>query len=306
LTDFHVDPQSGWYVGTLMRYTGAGTAPIATRVRNFAWSDDDRRFAYAVQAPPGAAEPQVLHVVDANGRHDRAVAGVDRASVQWLNGQVIAVQHGSIRSIDPLTGQSRPFANLPSIQIADEESGFYAVATHGRFVAYQDSAGLRIWDCARGGALIVRQPLARYGVTSFHFSWDGATVFYSVFDGRYTMLYRQQLDPLAAAVALNDGRPLHGPINLVGPPSANSAVVSFRIGSGANARNYVIDAQHGPPHLLLPPGGVGLVGWWSPDGTRLVYIICQDGAALYSAVAHVTPAHTPVRALPAADLSTQF
>ncbi len=92
-------------------------------------------------------------------------------------------------------------------------------------------------------------------------------------------------------MALNNGRPLHGPIDLVGPPSADSTIVSFRIGSGANARNYVIDARYGSPHLLLPPGGVGLVGWWSPDGKRLVYIIYQGDDALYSAVAGVRLGH---------------
>jgi hypothetical protein len=292
LTGFHVDPQSGWYVGTLMCYTGAGTSRIGATVRNFAWSPDDRQIAYAVQAPPGTSEPQILHVVDADGQHDRALTGVDRASIQWLNGQVIAVQHGTIRSIDSRTGRSSPLSHLPAIQIADEDSAFYAIAAQGSFVAYQDNAGLRIWDRAKGGLLIVRQPLARYGVASFHFSWDGRTVFYSIFDGRYTMLYRQQLDPaVRAPIALNDGRPLHGPINLVGPPSADGVIVSFRIGSGADARNYVIDGRHGPPHLLLPPGGVGLVGWWSPNGKRLVYIMYQGDEALYSAVAGVQVGH---------------
>jgi hypothetical protein len=38
---------------------------------------------------------------------------------------------------------------------------------------------------------------------------------------------------------------------------------------------------------LLPPGGVGTVGYWSPDGRRLVYTVYRDQEAVRSAIARV-------------------
>ncbi|MDB5077227.1 MAG: hypothetical protein JWO42_3406, partial [Chloroflexi bacterium] len=110
----------------------------------------------------------------------------------------------------------------------------------------------------------------------------------STFDGRYTKLYRKSLASRGNATALNNNTPLPGPINLVGSPSPDGSIVAFRIGSGASAQNYVFDSRHGLAHSLLPPGGVGPVGWWSPDGRRLVYMVYQGDTAKYAAIASVS------------------
>ena len=191
-------------------------------------------------------------------------------------------------TIDPASAAAEPLSNLPPLQIKDEQWAFWALPADQRFFAYQDRTGLRIWDRRRGGALIVREGLARHGESSFHFSWDGKTLFYSTFDGHYTKLYRQSLDPWRPASPLNDGRPLSGPILQVGAPSPDSEVVSFRTGQGGTAESYLIDARRGPAHLLLPPGGVGPVVSWSPDGARFVYTIYRGDEAAGAAVAEVT------------------
>lgn len=313
LTNFTVDPLTGWYTGVLIRYTHAADprsrfVRLATGVRNYAWSDDDRQIAYTTQTVPASSgdEPQQLHLVAPNGTGDRILLGVDRASIQFLNGQIVAVRHRSIVTIDPASGRAIPLPSTPAIAVTDEDTAFYALSSGGRFLAYQDHSGLRVWDrlrpipdaSAKGMAarptLIIREPLARYREASFHFSWDGTMLFYSVFDGHYTMLYRQILvsgtracNSTCQAVALDNRRPLHGPIDQVGPPSPDNAIANFRIGIGALARNFVIDAVSGLAHPLLPPEGVGPVGYWSPDGRHLVYTVYRGDDALFSAIARV-------------------
>jgi hypothetical protein len=50
----------------------------------------------------------------------------------------------------------------------------------------------------------------------------------------------------------------------------------------------VIDAFRGKAHLLLPPAGIGPVGWWSPDGLHLVYTVYRGDQGMYTAIAHVS------------------
>jgi hypothetical protein len=260
-------------------------------VRSFSWSPDGRFIAYTSQqaSAKGDSEAQDLHVVQRDGESDRVMGGADRTNIGWFASGIIVVQHGTIVVVNPARDTTTPLSNVPGLKVADDSEGFLALSAGARFVAYQDGTGLRVWDRDRRGVLVLRQRFTRLAESSFHFSWDGKTIFYSTYDNTgYTMLYRQQLAPLGNAVALNSGRPLHGPINLVGPPSADNSVVSFRIGSGATAHNYVIDARNGPAHSLLPPTGVGPVGWWSPDGRHLVYTVYRGGEALYTDVAQVT------------------
>ncbi|HXT38023.1 MAG TPA: hypothetical protein VN837_20800, partial [Chloroflexota bacterium] len=62
----------------------------------------------------------------------------------------------------------------------------------------------------------------------------------------------------------------------------------FRTGTGAGTLNYLMDARSGQPRPLLPPGGVGPVGWWSPDGNHLVYVLYQGDTAVQAGIARVT------------------
>jgi Putative zinc-finger/WD40-like Beta Propeller Repeat len=282
----------GWYCGTLQRYTAGITKKIATDVRAFTWSPDGQEIAFASQAHnySSLGEPQTLHIATAAGTGSRAVVDVDRANVEWLPIGILAVRSHALTLIDPVSGRYAPLSDLPAFSAADESSAFFAVSENGRFVAYQDGTGLRVWDRRRHGVLVLWQPLSKFGTSSFHFSWDGNTIFYSTYDQQYTKLFRLQLAPLGQALALNDGRPLHGPIDLVGPPSADNSVVNFRIGIGASARNYVIDAGHGSAHMLLPPDGVGPLGWWSPDGHHLIYMVYRGDSARFTAIAAV---HNP-------------
>jgi hypothetical protein len=292
LQDWLPDARSGWYTGSLFRRGPTGAIRLADSVRNYAWSPNDQEIAYTTQAPVGAPFPQLLHLVGADGRGDRLLCGVDRAPIQYVGSQLIAVRHGGLVVIAPHASPPSigPLPDLPRISIADEDTGFYALSPDGRYLAYQDHTGVRLWDRSRliagRPALILRQHLSPYREASFHFSWDGRLLVYSVYDGRYTMLYRQAL-PAGAQVALNDGRPLHGPIDLVGPLSPNGGVAAVRIGAAAQARNYLIDTRHGEAHALFPPAGVGPVGWWSPDGRRLVYTVYRGDDATYSAIARV-------------------
>ncbi len=171
--------------------------------------------------------------------------------------------------------------------MADENSAFSALSGNERFFAYQDGSGLRVWDRTQHALLILRQPLARHNVASFHFSWDGNTIFYSTYDGQHASLWRQSLAPLGSPVKLDTNQPLPGPIDLVGPPSPDGSIVNIGVGSGAAARNYLLVAGSGQPHALLPPGGVGPVGWWSPDGRHLVYIIYHGDQPVLSGIARV-------------------
>lgn len=292
LTDWRADPQTGWMVGTLMRYSPAGTVRIHDLVRDFAWSPDDRSIVYAAQTPDAGADNELaqdLHIVRAGGSGDRVLCRVDRASVEYLGDHITAVQQGRPVSIDPVTGASSPLGQIPAVRIAGADSGFWALSAGERFFAYQDSAGLRVWDRARGGMLVLRNSLARFAQASFHFSWDGREIFYSTFDGHYTRLYRQSLDPLESPQPLAGGRPLHGPILQVGAPSPDGTLLNYRTGQNSTALSYVIDTRHGLPHLLLPPGdaGVGPVGSWSPDGTRFVYTTYRGDVAVRSAIAQI-------------------
>jgi hypothetical protein len=289
LSNWKFTCRDDWACGMLQRYAAGSTIEIASNVRSFAWSPDGKDIVYAAQAPVGSSrvEPQELHIVASAGSASRVVTGVDRANVEWLPLGVIAAKSQTLMLIDPVSGSCAPLTDLPKLRVADDRYAFFAVSASGRFVAYQDGTGLRVWDRARQGMLVLQQSLSKFGISSFHFSWDGNTIFYSTYDKQYTKLYRLQLAPLGKVVALNNGLPLHGPINLVGPPSADSSVVNFRIGTGATAQNYVIDAGHGSAHALLPPDGVGPVGWWSPDGLHLVYLVYRGDAAQYTAIAKV-------------------
>jgi hypothetical protein len=289
LSDWHTDSRTGWNVGTLMRYSAGGTIQIHDLVRDYAWSPDDQSIAYAAAAPDAGADSALaedLHITRAGG--DRILCRVDRASIEFLTSHITAVQQGRLVAIDPTTGAITPLDHMPALRIADEASAFWALSAGERFFAYQDGTGLRVWDRARGGPLVVQNGLAAFGAASFHFSWDGRQLFYSTFDGHQTRLYRQTLDPLGAPRALDDGKPLPGPIVQVGSPSPDGTILNFRTGQFNTAVSYVIDSRHGPPHPVLPPGaGVGPVGAWSPNGTRFVYTIYRDDIAVRSAIARI-------------------
>jgi Tol biopolymer transport system component/anti-sigma factor RsiW len=294
LTDWAVDPATGWFAGTLMRYGPSGTVQLATQVRRFDWSPDGRSVAYATEER-GASdnladslEADRLHVVGADGKNDRMLTGVDRANVEWFADGIAAVQDGTVVHIQPTTGQATPLTAMPGVKVADEQSAFYALSADQQFFAYQDGTGLRIWNRDRSTAQIIFQAKSRYMATSFHFSWDGNTIFYSVFDGKNSVLYRQVLSPLGQPTALNNGLSIQGPVDLVGPTSADGAVLNFRTGTGANTRNYLTDTQSGSARLLPTPGGVGPVGWWSPDGRRMVYVLYQGDTAVRSGIARVS------------------
>jgi len=290
LTNWGVHCRDDWYCGTLKLWTAQGTRTIAQKVRSFTWSPDGRFIAYTAERPAGksADEPQDLHVARPDGLQDRVLGGADRANVEWLASGIMVVRRGTLVMVDPTSGVASKLTHVPSLRVADDSEGFVAMSGNERFLAYQDITGLRIWDRARGGILVLREPLTRFAESSFHFSWDGTAVFYSEYDQRYTKLYRRLLAPLGPAVALNHDQPLQGPITLVGSPSPDNSIVSFRIGSGATARNFVIDAVQGTAYLLLPPAGVGPIGWWSPDGRSLVYTVYRGDDALYTGIARVS------------------
>ena len=295
LTDFDARCQDSWYCGTLHLRGPRGSRILATRVRGFAFSPDGSMIAYTSQHPGAKAseEPQDLHTVLADGSHDRVLDAVDHSGIEWLRAGIVAVRKGKAVVVDPLGGRATPLSSLGSITIGDDSVGFMAVSANARFLAYQDATGLRIWDRSRAGTLVVSQPSSRLSESSFHFSWDGNVVFFSTYahtrsGGGVSRLYRQQLAPLAPPTLLGGGWPRAEQINLVGPPSADSSIVSFRTGSGAGTRSYVVDAAGGQAHLLLAPDGDGPVGWWAPDGRSMIYVIYQGDNAQYSAIARVT------------------
>jgi hypothetical protein len=290
LTGWGVHCRDSWYCGTLKLYTPRGTIQLATHVRSFSWSPDGQSVAYTADSASGSSllEPEELHVVHLDGSGDRVLSSVDHTNIEWLQLGIIAARDGTVIAVNPQSGGSRALPGLPRMTVADDNSAFFAVSESGRFFAYQDHTGLRIWARDSSAHLVFRQPLTRFAESSFHFSWDGKTLYFSTFDGRYTKLYRQALAPLGHAVALNNNRALPGPINLVGSPSPDGSLVTFRIGSGASAQNFVIDSRHGLAHSLLPPGGVGPVGWWSPDGRHLVFMVYHGDSAKYAAIASVS------------------
>ncbi len=294
LTNWVVDPATTWYAGDLMRYSPTGTIQLAKEVRSFGWSPDGRSVAYATETAAPAGDPQDgreaarLHVIGADGTGDRLIGGVDHANLEWFPQGIVAVRSGTLVQIDPRTGQVSPFTDVPSIRVAADPDGAYAVSARRRFLAYQDGKGLRVWDRSKGGALVLSRANARKSEAGFHFSWDGNTIFYGVFEDKTTTLYRQALAPLGAPVPLNHGKTFLGPINLVGPTSPDGAIISFRTGTGAGTLNYVMDARSGQPHPMLPPGGVGPVGWWSPDGRHLVYVLYQGDTAIRAGIARVS------------------
>ena len=296
LTGFSLDTRTDWYSGTLVRYGPSGAITLGTLVRNYVWSPDGTRIAYTTQtvdATDAGRLTQDLHLVAADGRGGRVLCRVDRASVEYLGGRILALQAGRPVRIDPLRGSSAPLGNLPAaLRLTDDDNGFWALSANGRFFTSMDRLGLRIWDRDRDGALVLRQELtrrgegelSRRGESGFHFSRDGNTIYYSTFDGHYTKLYRQTLKPPGAPQPLNLGLPLPGPILLVGSPSPDGALVSFQTGARDAARSYVIDAYRGRPRLLLPPGGVGPVGTLSPDGTRMIATTYQGDRATGSRI----------------------
>jgi hypothetical protein len=290
LTGWGVHCRGKWYCGTLNLHTPHGTIQLATHVRSFSWSPDGQSVAYAADSASGSGLllPESLHVVQLDGSGDRVLCGADHTNIEWLDLGIVAARNGTVVSVSPQSGAYAALAGLPKMTLADDQKAFFAVSEDGRYFAYQDRSGLRVWARDKGAQLVFRQPLTRFLESSFHFSWDGTTLFYSTFDGRYTKLYRKSLASRGNATALNNNTPLPGPINLVGSPSPDGSIVAFRIGSGASAQNYVIDSRHGLAHTLLPPGGVGPVGWWSPDGRRLVYMVYQGDTAKYAAIASVS------------------
>ena len=239
LTGFRLDMRTDWYSGTLVRYGPSGAITLGKLVRNYAWSPDGKRIAYTTQAADATDAgrlSQDLHLVAADGRGDRVLCRVDRASVEYLGGRILALQAGRPVRIDPLRGGSAPLGDLPAaLRMTDDDNGFWALSANERFFASMDRIGLRIWDRERGGALVLRQELtrrgegelSRRGESGFHFSRDGNTIYYSTFDGHYTKLYRQTLDPPGAPQPLNLGLPLPGPILLVGSPSPDGALGQF-------------------------------------------------------------------------------
>jgi hypothetical protein len=294
LTDWAMDPATGWVAGTLMRYSPSGTVQLATQVRRFDWSPDGRSVAYATEKRgatdnlPDSLEAERLHVIGADGKNDRLLTGVDRANVEWFADGIAAVQDGTVVDIQPTTGRATALTAMPRVAVADEQSAFYALSANQQFFAYQDGTGLRIWNRDQGATQVVFQTKSRYMASGFHFSWDGNTIFYSVFDGKSSVLYRQALSPLGPPIALNNGLSLQGPVDLVGPTSADGSVLNFRTGTGANTRNYLIGTQSGSARLLPTPGGVGPVGWWSPNGRRMVYVLYQGDTAIRSGIARVS------------------
>ena len=230
LTGFALDTRTEWYSGTLVRYAPSGTRTLGKLVRNYAWSTDGKHIAYTTQAANATDAGQLtqdLHIVAADGAGDRVLCRVDRASVQYQGNRILALQAGRPVRIDPVHGTSASLGSLPAaLRLTDDDNGFWALSANGRFFASMDRLGLRIWDRGRGGALVLRQELtrrgdgevSRRGESSFHFSQDGKTIYYSTFDGHYTKLYRQTLDPPGAPQPLNLGLPLPGPILLVGSP----------------------------------------------------------------------------------------
>ncbi|HEY8286612.1 MAG TPA: hypothetical protein VIJ28_19660, partial [Chloroflexota bacterium] len=294
LTHWSMDPATTWYAGTLMRYSPTGTIQLAKEVRDFGWSPDGRSVAYTTEtaAPAGDTRDRLeaarLHVIGADGTGDRLIGGVDHTNLEWFPQGILAVRSGTLVQIDPSTGQVSPFTGIPSIRIASDPDGFYALSANLRFLAYQDGKGLRVWDRSKGGVLVLSRANARKSEAGFHFSWDGNTILYSVFDGKTTTLYRQKLAPLSAPVPLNHGMAFRGPIDLVGPTSPDGAIVSFRTGTLAGTLNYLMDTRSGPARQVLPPGGVGPVGWWSPDGNHLVYVIYQGDTAVRSGIARIS------------------
>jgi hypothetical protein len=291
LTSRHVDPRTGWWVGTLLRYGPSGTIRLNDLVRNYAWSPDSRSIVYTTQAPDAGTDgplAQDLHVVRADGSGDRVLCRVDRASVEFLSSHVTAVRDGRLVTIDPSTGALAPLPHMPSLRLGAEDVAFWALSPGERFFAYQDQRGLRVWDLADGERLMANARV-RFGEASFHFSWDGGQIFYSTFDGRRTMLYRQALAPLGAPHALNDGKPLHGPILQVGSPSPDGSILNFHTGRNNGTISYLIDARSGHAHQLLPPraAGVGPVGSWSPDGTRMVFTIYRGAMPARSGIVRV-------------------
>ncbi len=292
LTHWAVDQATGWYAGTLMRYGPSGTVQLATEVRDFDWSPDGRSVAYTTETRRagdslGSTAEAYLHVVGADGAGDRLLVSVDRTNVEWFADGIVAVQRGRVVRVQPNTGEVTLLSGIPTVKVADEASGFSALSANERFFAYQDGTGLHVWDRTRAGAPIVVQPNARYMAAGFHFSWDGGTIFYSVFEGKRAVLYRQTLAPLGQPIALDHGLSLHGPIDLVGPTSADGAVLGFRTGTGSNTRNYLIDTRTGTAHSVLPPGGVGPLGWWSPNGRHVVYVLYQGDKAIRAGIAGV-------------------
>ena len=295
LTNFDAKCQDSWYCGTLHLRGPRGSRILATSVRSFAFSPDGSMIAYTSEHPGAKAfaEPQDLHVVGADGSRDRVLTAVDHSGIEWLHVGIVAVRKGKIVVVDPLGGRATLLSNLGTITIGDDSTGFMALSANARFLAYQDATGLRIWDRSRGGTLVVSQPSSRLSESSFHFSWDGNVVFFSTYTqaqsgGGLSRLCRQQLAPLAPPTVLGGGWPRTEQINLVGPPSADSSIVSFRTGSGAGTRSYVVDAAGGHAHPLLSPDGDGPVGWWAPDGRSMIYMVYRGDNAQYSAIARVT------------------
>ncbi|MGH2410380.1 MAG: hypothetical protein ACRDGS_08450, partial [Chloroflexota bacterium] len=167
LTNWSIDPVTTWYAGTLMRYGPTGTIQLAKEVRDFDWSPDGRSVAYTTEtaAPPGntrdGLEAARLHVIGADGTGDRLIGGVDHTNLEWFPQGILAVRSGTLVQIDPSTGQVSAFTGIPSISIASDPDGFYAVSASQRFLAYQDRKGLRVWDRSKGGALVLARTNVR-------------------------------------------------------------------------------------------------------------------------------------------------
>jgi len=295
LTDFGTHCRDDWYCGTLHVRGPRGTLTLATHVRSFAFSPDGTMIAYTSErtGAKAPAEPQDLHIVRIDGSRDRVLTQIDRTSIEWLQLGIIAAQHGRVVAVAPARGTVTPLSRITSVAIGDDSMGFMAVSANARFLAYQDASGLRIWDRDRGGVPVVHQPSSRLSESSFHFSWDGNTVFFSTYShagsGKgFSKLFRQRLAPLSPPAALDSGRTRAEQINLVGPPSSDSTIASFRTGTGATTRSYVVGAASGSAHLLLSPDGDGPVGWWSPDGLRMIYVVYRGSNAQFSAIARVS------------------
>jgi len=140
LSHWAVDPATGWYAGALMRYNSAGIIQLATEVRDFDWSPDGHSVVYTTENAAPSGDPRVgleaarLHVVRADGTSDRLLSGVDHANVEWFPAGIVAVQSGVLVQIDPSTGRAFPLAGIPSVAIAAEPSGFFALSANERFL----------------------------------------------------------------------------------------------------------------------------------------------------------------------------
>ncbi len=210
--------------------------------------------------------------------------------MEWFADGITAVQDGTVVQVQPATGQATPLSNLPGIKIADEQSGFlYPLSQPSNFLPTRTRQG-----CTSGIALRARVPGRIPDVMPDIWRPDFTSPGTAI---RFSTACSMERAPYSigkhfrrlGGTALNNGLSIQGPVDLVGPTANRWRRSSaFALGhENQTARNYLIDTQSGPARLLLPPGGVGPVGWWSPDGRRMVYVLYQGDTAIRSGIARI-------------------